>query len=328
MTAPVRAPGADGFHAYRERERSVRLSCGLALGGVVVAIVAALSANSVTLWAETLRITGEFMANVFAWLTVRKVARGNDGEFNYGYGKLENLATMAVAVVMLGAWAVITHSAINRLRHPVLVHGVELGLAFDALAAIANGVMWRRTWHLARQSPSPIMEAQWRLFRAKMTSNVCTVVSLSLTLGLARYAWSTVIDPLGSLLVSCFLLFTAYRLISSSMQGLLDRTLEEGLQLVIVGELADFFDRYVAFHGTRSRRSGGIVYIEIFLEFDGGQRMADVQRTIDQMRQSLERKIVGSVVAIVPASAPVELPHYRLPAPPRRPRRRLSRPAH
>jgi divalent metal cation (Fe/Co/Zn/Cd) transporter len=86
----------------------------------------------------------------------------------------------------------------------------------------------------------------------------------------------------------------------------MDRALEETVQLVVLGELADFFDRYSAFHGVRSRRSGGTMYLEIFLEFDGALRMSEVQRTIDEMRHNLEGKIRGSRVAIVLGTRPID----------------------
>ncbi len=88
------------------------------------------------------------------------------------------------------------------------------------------------------------------------------------------------------------------------MPDLLDKTLDEELQIVIVRELAAFFDEYHALHGVRSRRSGSNVYIEILLEFEGGKQMHEVQKTIDRIKISLEQKIPKSSVSIVPTSTP------------------------
>lgn len=294
----------DAVAAARERERAVGLACLLGLGGVAAALVAALNANSVTLWTEVLRTLGEFLANVLGWLTLRAVARGSSGLFNYGYGKLENLSSLAVALVMVMAWAAILFAAWNRFRNPVALHGVELGLTFEAMAAVINGLLWRRGRHLARRVPSPLMEAQWRLFRVKAIGNVCISACLGLTVAFPHRAFTLYVDPVGSVLLSSLLLATAYGLITSSMYDLMDRAVEERLQLVIVGELADFFDAYSAFHGVRSRRSGATTYIEIFLEFDAAQPMGAVQKTLDDLRASVEAKIPQSLVSVIPATAP------------------------
>jgi len=86
---------------------------------------------------------------------------------------------------------------------------------------------------------------------------------------------------------------------------LLDRALDESLQLVILRALAGHFDDYVAFHGVRSRRSGTTVYIDLFLEFEGRKTMAEVQQTIASLQTELERHIPGSRIVIAPATAKV-----------------------
>lgn len=283
----------------------MRLSCALGFGGVLAAAVASWLANSVTLYTDLLRASGDFLTMLLVWLTVRKVGRGSTYRFNYGYGKLENVSALIVALVMVISWAVIAVAALGRLRTPVMVTGVETGLVFNVIALVVNGALWRRTLEIARRSPSPMMESQWRLFRTKALANV--LVAFSLALALTGRPWTVYVDPVVSLVVSGLLLFSAWSLSSSSIYALMDRALEETIQLVVLGELADFFDRYAAFHGVRSRRSGGTLYVEIFLEFDGALRMSEVQRTIDEMRQNLEGKIRQSRVAIVPATRPIEL---------------------
>ena len=147
------------------------------------------------------------------------------------------------------------------------------------------------------------MESQWRLFRARTMANLCVISSLALGVALRKYSWAVHIDPSGSIVLSGFLFFSAYGVISMSVYDLLDRTLEESLQLVILRELAAYFDQYVAFHGIRSRRSGGNIYVEVFLEFDGKKRMAEVQEVIDNIKTRLEQAMPDSKVAIVPTTS-------------------------
>jgi len=89
------------------------------------------------------------------------------------------------------------------------------------------------------------------------------------------------------------------------MYDLLDRALEESLQLVILHALASHFHAYEALHGIRSRRTGGNVYIEIFLEFEDECKMSEVQQIIDSIKMDVEQKIQGSHVVIVPARSAV-----------------------
>jgi divalent metal cation (Fe/Co/Zn/Cd) transporter len=146
------------------------------------------------------------------------------------------------------------------------------------------------------------MDSQWRLFRTKAFSDFSVLLSLIFSLAFSQYAWSLYIDPVASFFIAGILFLSGARVIRSSLPDLLDRTLDEELQMVIVQHLAVFFNDYEALHGVRSRRSGSNVYIEIFLEFDGEKKMCEVQEIIDRIRASLEAQIPKSKVSIVPTS--------------------------
>ncbi len=292
---------------YQQKERSIFVAFVFGAGALVPSIVVMILSNSITLQSNVLRNGSETLAIFFSWLTIRKAAKGTTDTYNYGYGKLENLASLVIAAVMITSLAIIFFNAIARFQDPVAIgglgRGIGIGVLFAGVAGSANAWCWLRARRLSQKEVSPIMESQWRLFRARTMANLCVVSSLVLSVALKEYFWAVYIDPIGSIVLSGFLFFSAYGVISMSVYDLLDRTLEESLQLVILRELASYFDQYVAFHGIRSRRSGGNIYVEVFLEFDGKKRMAEVQEVIDTMKTRLEQKIPDSKVAIVPTTS-------------------------
>jgi divalent metal cation (Fe/Co/Zn/Cd) transporter len=150
-----------------------------------------------------------------------------------------------------------------------------------------------------QKEPTPILEAQWRLRRAKTFSDLLILIALILSVVLASWYWAEYIDPVASFIIIGFLLLAGYREISSSLPDLFDKTLEEELQMLILRELATSFDKYHEFHGVRSRRSGSRIYIEIFLGFDPEQRAGEIQDFAATLKRSLESQIPGSVVSVV-----------------------------
>jgi divalent metal cation (Fe/Co/Zn/Cd) transporter len=149
------------------------------------------------------------------------------------------------------------------------------------------------------------MESQWHLFRTKALVNGCVVGGLGLDQTFDGVPWALYIDPVASLVVCGFLAYSIYNIATKNTADLLDRALDESLQLVILRTLAGHFDEYAAFHGLRSRRSGTSVYIEVFLEFEQRLTMGEVQKTIDTLTAELERQIPGSRIVIAPATAKV-----------------------
>lgn len=287
-------------NTYQQKERSLLIGFLFAFAALVPTVIAMLLANSMTLQSNALRSSSEALVIFFSWLTVRKATHRMSPEYNYGYGKLENLTSLFVAGVMIVSLVVIFRSAVLRFQNPVPIEGLGMGIGFvfAIIAGNANGWYWFRTRKIARKEPSPIMESQWRLFRARTMANLCVVSSLGLSGILKKFGWSLYIDPVGSVVLSGFLLFSAYSVVSMSVYDLVDKTLEESLQLIVLRELTTYFDEYLALHGIRSRRSGSNIYIELFLEFEAERKVGEVQEVINAIKQGLEKKIQGSQVTI------------------------------
>jgi divalent metal cation (Fe/Co/Zn/Cd) transporter len=108
-----------------------------------------------------------------------------------------------------------------------------------------------------------------------------------------------------SLILSFYILGAAYLIGKRSIDELLDKTIDEPLQMMILSELAAYFDEYLEVHGVRSRRTGQFVFIEIFLEFESNKLMGDVQTVINRIKADLEKKIDGSQVMIVPSTSSI-----------------------
>jgi ferrous-iron efflux pump FieF len=270
-------------------------------------IIAAVLAGSIVMYADVLKCANEILATFFAWLTLRKITRGGAATYDYGMGKFETSTSLITGAVMFISLAFVFYSAIYRIEYPehIRMDGAALGIVLMFIGVCANTWLWRKNYLLAKKEPSPIMDSQWRLFRTKAFSDASVLGALIFSIGLSGYHWSMYIDPFASFIIAGFLFFSGYRVIKSSLPDLLDKTLDEELQIVIVRELSAFFDDYHALHGVRSRHSGSDIYIEIFLEFDGTKKMCEVQGTIDRMKASLEKKIAKSSVSIVPTSTPV-----------------------
>jgi ferrous-iron efflux pump FieF len=290
--------------SYEAKQNSIFAGLVFGVIGLFPAIAVVILANSLTVLSDLLRNIGVVLAIFFSWLTVQKVAKGKNLVYNYGYGKMENLSGLVVAGVMIVSMVIIFYQIIDRFQHPVMLReiGLGIGILFSGLAAMFNGWLWWQSYNAAKGVSSPMMESLWRLYQVKTISTICVLSSLGLSLAFKNYSWAVYIDPAGSIVLLGFLAFSTYSVISSSVFDLLDRTLGDSLQLIVLQSLARHFESYDLIHGVRSRRSGSNIYIELFLEFDPGWRMAEVQKGIDEIRAELENRIPGSQIAVIPTT--------------------------
>lgn len=291
----------------KDKEHSIMLGLQLGIFGLITGVIAAVIANSLTLESEILKNIGLVTAVFLSYLSIRKVNRGRTEGYNYGYGKLESFSGLIVAVVLVISLIIVIGHTVERFQHPVELHtgGLDLAIVFSAVALLTSAWLWRHDHHLASEEYSPVLESLWRMYRFKTIASILVIASLGLSAIFSDQPWVSYVDPAGSVLIGLFIVQSIYNISAMSVYDLLDRALEESLQLIILRELAGYFEEYEAIHGIRSRRSGANVYVEIFLEFDGEKKMAEVQQVINSMKANLEKKIHGSEIVVSPAIADV-----------------------
>ena len=265
-------------------------------------IFLAFLSGSVTLFADAVKSGNEILSTFFTWLALRKIAEGNSQVYDYGMGKYENLTGMITGAVMFLSLILVFSITAFKMLNPSMIHeeATMVAVIMMAIGVCVNTWLYREKKHIAEEEYSPAMESQMHLFKTKALTDFAVLIALVFIIMMDDHWWAIYIDPVSSFVVIGFFLFSGYRVISSSLPDLLDKTLDEELQLIIVRALSEFFDDYTDLHGVRSRRSGNQIYIEIFLEFDGEKKMAEVQQAIDKMKKTLESDIPKSSVTIIP----------------------------
>ena len=134
---------------------------------VILAITAAVqlavvfATGSVALLADTIHNVGDAVTAVPLWVAFRLARRKPSPRFTYGYGRVEDLAGIAIVLIILASAIVAAYEAINRLIHPqplillgwvafagvigfvgneaVAVFRIRIGREINSAALIADG---------------------------------------------------------------------------------------------------------------------------------------------------------------------------------------------
>ncbi|MCX5796808.1 MAG: cation diffusion facilitator family transporter [Elusimicrobia bacterium] len=282
------------------KKRLLGLSLLFGSVGLMGGSAAAFLANSLSLYADLVRHAVDTLATLISWLALSRLKK-HGHRFDFGIGKVESLLGILVAAGLLASVYAIFGEALARLHSPRPLGGIACGLAVNIVGIFGNGYMWRKLWRNDRDNPSPVIEAKWKSHRISTLTCAGLIVPLLAGKFLAGQPGALYVDPAVSLGFAAYILWTVYEIAARALGDLSDRTLDEALQLVIMRELARFYAEYEQVHGIRSRRSGGGVYIELYLEFDPERRVGEVDQVMDRMRESLQSHIRHSRVTVVPA---------------------------
>ncbi|MCI5064591.1 cation diffusion facilitator family transporter [bacterium] len=254
--------------------------------------------NSVTLLADFLKCLVEFLSILLAFIVVEKTRRSDISEYNYGFGKLEQLSSTAVAFAMLCSALLCLAAGIERAIHPELLQNGSFGLVLAALSVVGNGVMWLRFRTLRGPMRSPVTASQQALFFSKMLASF--VVTLSLVMSFLADAFPLLLytDSLGSILIALFLAHAAFTIASDSVGDLVDRSIDEAFQVIALKAIVHYEDSFAGFHGIKTRRVGEKKMIQIFLSLKDHLPYREVAHQLIQMRDAIEGDIPGSEVVI------------------------------
>ena len=225
--------------------------------------------------------------------------------YNYGYGKLEGFSSLLMALVIGISLIIVLFNAYRGLVNPKPLFGIGVLIAIgvNSITASISFWQWLNYRKIDKESPSPIITGQLNLYRSKYISDISVTITLALGLLLRHYTFAYYIDPLGALVLSGFLVRAIYTLFSQSMDNLMDRTLEESLQMGILRVLGQHFEDYYNLHDIRSRRSGQYIFIDLYLEFDPEKPMGEVQKAIGKINSGILEFIKNCQVNIVPSTS-------------------------
>ncbi len=267
-------------------------------------LTAAFLASSLTLYADSAKEAVETLATLGVWLMLRRM-QNRRHEFDFGLGRIESLLTIALEVVLFITGCAILFEAYERFQHPQALDSIGIAVAITIAGFISQFVMYGALAREQAKRPSPMLKSKMLTYRIAMVGDFGIIATLVAGKLFPGQAWALYLDPLVACGFGVALLVKVYGSLAQVVGDLSDKTLEETSQLVVLRELAVFFDDYEQIHGIRSRRSGNVVYVEVFLEFRPDLPFGAVQETMDRIRTRLETHIGNSRVLVVPArSAP------------------------
>ena len=171
------------------RQRTVLISLCSDILIWIPEVIAAVLTGSVTLFADVMKCGNEILATFFAYLVIRKMRKAGPFSYDFGMGKFETITRITTGVVMLVSLLIIVFFTFNRLFNPEPLQkdGALLSISLMFIISIVDAYQWKKNYRVAQSDPSPIMESQWRLRRAKTFADISVLLALLLSFGFYGY---------------------------------------------------------------------------------------------------------------------------------------------
>src|SRR4051812_27812960 len=206
------------------RRRATYASVAVAVTLIVAKLSAYLLTESVSILSSLIDSSSDLLASLVTLFGVRVALRPPDRTHRYGHGKAEPLAALAQAAFVTGSAVFLSYEAINRLINPQPIQEGTAGIAVMILSIVLTFVLVAFQRRVIRQTGSMAIGADSLHYSGDLFMNLAVIAALVLT----QITGIRVVDPIFAIGIAAFLVFGASRIVSGSLDALMDRELPHG----------------------------------------------------------------------------------------------------
>lgn len=213
----ARGPAQAALISSEEGIRAVKWSLLALMVTAAVQVVIVVLTGSVALLADTIHNFGDALTAVPLWIAFRLYRREPNRRFTYGYGRAEDLAGIAIVLLILLSALVAGYESADRFLHPRQVEHLWIVMAAGIAGFLGNEAVavWRL--RVGRRINSAALVADGHHARVDALTSLAVVFgALGVKVGFP------LADPIIGLLIS----FTILHIVWDAGAGVLARVLD------------------------------------------------------------------------------------------------------
>ena len=253
--------------------------------------VAGIVGHSAAMTADAVHSLSDFLTDLIVLVFVRIGAKPQDASHDYGHGKFETLATLFVALALVGAAiGIIVSGAVKFarwLQGETLEMPGSLALWAALLSIVVKEVLFRYTIARGKALESPAVVANAWHHRSDALSSIGAAVGIGGALVLGE-KWA-VLDPLASIVVGAMLVKVAWDLLKSSTGELTDMSLPEDTEREIE-DIIRSFPEVTEPHNLRTRRIGNRIAIEAHVRLNGDMSLREAHDIVTAIEHRIKAR--------------------------------------
>lgn len=221
--------------------------------------------GSVGLLSDALESFVNLAGALMALAMLSLAAMPADPKHAYGHGKAEYFSSAFEGFLILVAALLIGYAAIERLLNPRPLAAVGIGLAVSVAASVINLIAGRILLQVGRKYRSITLEADAHHLLTDVWTSVGVIIGVALVWA-TGWLW---LDPVIALAVAVNIVWTGWKLLQRSADGLMDGSLPADEIATIEHTLDGYRAQGLDFHALRTRQSGTRAFVSVHVLVPG-----------------------------------------------------------
>lgn len=262
---------------------------------LVVKFIAYYYTHSVSILTDALESIVNVLAGFIGLYSLYVAAKPRDMDHPYGHGKAEFISAAIEGTMIGSAGAIILYKAIQHLVHPVALYKIDLGILLIAITAIINFAVGYFCLRTGKKNNSAALMASGKHLQTDTWSTAGIIAGLAL-LYFTGYTW---IDSVVACLFGCFIVFTGYRIVRSSLAGIMDEADEKLLSRMVEVLNTNRQTNWVDLHNLRVIKYGSVLHVDCHLTVPWYLNVNEAHQEIDVLAKLIRKEFGESLELFV-----------------------------
>ncbi|MDH7464064.1 cation diffusion facilitator family transporter [Chitinophagaceae bacterium 26-R-25] len=265
----------------------------------IVKIIAYFLTKSVSILTDALESIVNVVAGCISLYSLFVAAKPRDIDHPYGHGKAEFLSAAVEGTLISIAGAFIIYKSILNFINPQEIHKVDYGILMIVFAGVVNWFVGAYAINQGKKSNSVALVAGGKHLQSDTYSTIGIVVGLVLI----YFTHLVIIDSIVAAIFGLIIIFTGYKIIRSSIAGIMDEA-----DMELLGKLVKVLNQnrrpnWVDLHNLRVIKYGAVLHIDCHLTVPWYLNVIEAHKEIDGLIDLITKNFGESVEFFVHTDA-------------------------
>ena len=217
--------------------------------------------HSVSILTDALESIVNVIAGFIGLYSLHVAAKPKDIDHPYGHGKAEFISAAVEGTLVLSAGFLIIYNAVKNLIYPVEIRELDLGIYLVAATAIVNWILGAVALRQGKKNNSLALIASGKHLQTDTYSTAAIIAGLIL-ISLTHKVW---IDGAVAIGFSLFIIYTGYKIIRTSLAGIMDEADMELLEKMVDVTEKNRKENWIDIHNLRVIKYGNVLHVDCHL---------------------------------------------------------------
>lgn len=268
---------------------------GISVLLLVAKFIAYYLTNSVSILTDALESIVNVAAGFIGLYSLYIAAKPRDIDHPYGHGKAEYLSAAIEGTLITSAGAIIIYKAVKSFIKPAELQKLDYGIYLVAAAAVVNFIIGLITERKGKSGNSLALIASGKHLKSDSYSTFGIIAGL-IIIYFTGFKW---IDPAVAIIFGAIIIFTGYKILRSSIAGIMDEADIELLKKIVDLLNKNKRENWVDLHNLRVIKYGSILHIDCHLTVPWYLNVNEAHAEVDALSSLVRREFGESVELFV-----------------------------